>query len=690
MAAPRRLIGWLSGTPTTTTIPVVVLSDTDAAITIRVYTDAARTNLHSTYTVTASGGGGTNPGTGATPGLLTKYCDDRTRNKYLYPGDTTPVPDPKSGLTYVCWIGRHTLTSLSPFTRYHITLTQGGVVEGDSATDGISTCTAPETGDDYKLWCLSCDRIRLDDDAQAVAAGTRYVNAYAYMRRWQQQNPSDLAYIWFVDDWGYADASPVVDTGKETSFVVGGSTPAAPMSTGNGYDFGLFYAHGMLGMGADATTTPMKGGREESRAWALRNFNMILTQWGDHEFQDQFAYNQGTGADNTPDLWNAATMAWGQIFDHLNSTAALNNLDTDSRHVGTSFGDAFLASPDGKTKMGWDGVTETRADVTSTAALYASSVSPWYGDDQIDDILTAIDTAAKPFTILGKADGDKAYCDSYDSITGNHVNHQEMKPRCPAEWSRLFTRNSGTPASLMANAKTNGTSGVLVTWVGDVHLQLWSHHADVSDGSNHAENWSAWFTGTVSNHPQLPPTNGQQAVYAYNGGLYDGSKIHYITSSGVESALGLEPDPVAYPIVSCLRIDVIGSASPKQLFCRLYNDGKVVAKAIYEPGSNRPVSPLPWERMGWFSTPSKYVAAAVVAVGPTLTHGSSFVLDGLGSIFGTKAVNGSPVNAPYFHWNGDGTTPTFDYTQGASQSIQNSGWRASTPHARLARYLHDA
>jgi hypothetical protein len=113
----------------------------------------------------------------------------------------------------------------------------------------------------------------------------------------------------------------------------------------------------------------------------------------------------------------------------------------------------------------------------------------------------------------------------------------------------------------------------------------------------------------------------------------------------------------------------------------------VVAKAIYEPGSNRPVSPLPWERRGWFSTPSKYVAAAVVSVGLTLTHGSSFVLDGLGSIFGTKTVNGSPVNAPYFHWNGDGTTPTFDYTQGASQSIQNSGWRASTPHARLARYL---
>jgi hypothetical protein len=82
-----------------------------------------------------------------------------------------------------------------------------------------------------------------------------------------------------------------------------------------------------------------------------------------------------------------------------------------------------------------------------------------------------------------------------------------------------------------------------------------------------------------------------------------------------------------------------------------------------------------------------FTCTTVAASGSTLTHGASYVLSGLGSIFGTKTVNGSTVNAPLFHWNGDGTTPTFDYTQGASQSIQNSGWRASTPHARLARYL---
>lgn len=600
MVCPRRRIGWLSGTPTTTSIPVVVLSDTDAAITINVYTDAARTNLHSTLTVTASAGGGTNPGSGATSGLLTKYCDDRTINKLSNEEPYTDVPDPLSGLTYVCWIGRHTLTGLSPATRYHITLTQAGTTEGDSLTDGISTCTAPEAGEDYTLWCLSCDAVRLDDDDQAIAAGARYANAYGYVRRWQEQNPVALAYIWFVDDWGYADTSTIEDEDRESSHGISpAGQPGQPQQTGNGYDYGLFYSRGMLGMGANTSNIRIKNGREWHRNWCHRNFNMVLPMWGDHEFINQHHYETDPADWLTIATHNAGAMAWNELFSHL-SPAAIRNRDTASIHSGTLFGDAYLVVPDGKTRMGTTSIIDTGA---APYYGYSDIVAPWYGDNQIDDILDALDNSA-PFKIMGKADGDKAFSDSGSPLPNTYKpNHQEMKQHNPTEWSRLFTRNTGSPASVMANPNTNGTDGVFITWNGDVHLQLWAHHADVADGSNHAENWAAWYAGTVSTHPQPVPTQGVFAEYAYNGGVWDGSKIHYISNSGTPR----DRDPET--LVSCLRIDINGSASPKQLVCRLYNDGKVVAKAIYEPGSNRPVSPLPWERVGWFSTPSKYVAA---------------------------------------------------------------------------------
>jgi hypothetical protein len=603
MSVPRRLIGWLSGTPTTTTIPVVVLSDTDAPITISVYNDAARTSLRSTFTVTASTGGGTNPGNGATNGLLTKYCDDRTDSKLQ--GGTAPQPD-ALGRTFVCWIGRHTLTGLVANTRYHITLTQGVVTEGTVSGDGISTCTAPDQATDYKLWCLSCDRISQAPyyptfDEMAVEAGTRFVNAYGFMKRWQKQNPTKLAYIWFVDDFGYADDYPVVDTIKTTAGpATAPEIPTAPTVTRNGYDFGLFYTHGMLGMGMDTSIAPMMGGRQEDRAWSLRNYNLILTQWGDHEFGNQFGWAEGKGRLTAPDLWNAASMAWGELFDHLNAGARLNTTpgtapyDVAPRHLGVVFGDAYLCSPDGKTNMG---LTQGVAAYTP-AELYTEVVEPWYGTAQIDDILTALDNSA-PFKIIGKADGDKAYADYFETPQ-QRPNHQMMKLANLSEWERLFTRSGATPPSLMDNNNTNGTNGVLVTWNGDVHLQMWAHHGAAAHDSQVAEDFSAWFTGTVTNHPQVPPTHTSFIPYVYNGGVFDGTKIHFISNSGLPWDYTRSVSHV-YPQVSCLSIDVLGASSPKQLVCQLYDDGEVKAKAIYEPGSNRPVSPLPWERVGYIT-----------------------------------------------------------------------------------------
>jgi hypothetical protein len=80
-----------------------------------------------------------------------------------------------------------------------------------------------------------------------------------------------------------------------------------------------------------------------------------------------------------------------------------------------------------------------------------------------------------------------------------------------------------------------------------------------------------------------------------------------------------------------------------------------------------------------------FTSTTVAASGSTLTHGAEFTITGSG--FGTKVANGVTVNTPRFFWSGNNTDPTFDWIQGESMSRQATGWRASTPNARISHYL---
>ena len=548
--AAKRVIGWLSGCPTTTTIPVLVTSITDAAITVHVYpTSDVSGTAPATFVINASGDSAPK---------LSKYADDRTQSKFLFE-TPTDIPD-AAGETWVCWKGHTTLTGLSAGTRYWIKLTQGGTIEGTTAGDGISTCTAPATGTDFRIWGLSCDRADVSTDQDGLDAGAPYPNFYGHIKAWQAAHPSTLSFVWFVDDFGYQDGTSVQDTVKKATGVA--------QSHGNAYDYGIAYTHGLLGMGNDTADSPIAAGREVSRAWCLRNFNYLL-MWGDHQFANQAGFNYALYNEGGEIFWNAGSTSWEELFAPLRPAISIATSSPDvGIHWGLALGDVYLVSPDGKGQMSGGGNEPYVAGVAPQMLYY-------YADIQIDEMLTALDAATQPFKIMGKGDGDK---NMLAVPTDMYYQHQPMKEHQPTEWARLFTRTGASPKSIMDNDKTNGTTGVFVCWCGDFHRSYVCHNESASYASNAAENWDCWCSGGVNHHPALPQIAYQAT--AQSGATVKGTKTHYIDDSGWGEWSGA-------PYISGLSFDVGGSASPKKLTVTLWDAyGKAKWNAVYKVGSN--------------------------------------------------------------------------------------------------------
>jgi hypothetical protein len=564
----RRTIGWLSGAPTSTTIPVMVLADTDAAVTIHVYTDAALTIPHSTPTFTVNASGGSAP-------TLSRYCDDRGTTK-MEGAISTPVPD-SGGQTWVAWVGHTTLTGLTANTRYHIKLTQGGLTEGTVSGDGISTCTAPVAGTDFRIWALTCDRIDdplapwNDCDGWGLRLGASYQNAYAHIHRWQITNPTCISYAAFVDDFGYADETDVTDTYRQST----GQSDA----WGLAYNYGLAY-YVLLGMGHDLAVTAIRQGREVSRAWALRNHNFVVMMWGDHEFTDQYGVLLNP---YKPELFPAGSEAWNQLFEPLRVSAS--NRDTSAIHQGVTLGDVTIAAI--------DGITNCPGGLTNTSSAFAS----FYGNNQIDDVLDALDTAA-PFKLLLRADGDKNLKATEDVLPAYYFHQQPVKDMCAAEWGRLYTRvlTGADPLSVMANAATNGTSGVLVALHGDMHRAWAGYNQGAAYSGHHAEGWAVYAVGQVNHHPKK--LSDQVVDTCQPGVAHKGTLTYYFEDSGWYEADG-EVDPViggtntysGKPCFSCVSVDIRGSAATKEMQVNLWDyRGVSVWNAIYQVGSNQQIN----------------------------------------------------------------------------------------------------
>jgi hypothetical protein len=544
----------------------MVLADTDAAVTVHVYTDAALTSLHSTFTVNASAG--------ASP-KLGRYCDDRGTSA-LGGATSTPVAD-SGGQTWVAWVGHTTLTGLTANTRYYIKLTQGGLTEGTAAGDGISTCTAPPAGSNFRVWALTCDRLDYssapfdDCDGFALRLGASDPNVYAHIHRWQLANPTEKAYFAFVDDFGYADETTITDTYRQST----GQSDQQALA----YNYGLAY-YAMLGMGHDLTNTTIRQGREVSRAWALRNHNFAILMWGDHEFSNQYGVY---GNPYAPELFLPASAAWNDLFEPLRVSAA--NRDTSAIHQGVTLGDVTLVAP--------DGITNCPGGMANTASTLAS----FYGNNQIDDVLDALDTAA-PFKLLLRADGDKNLKVS-ETTEGLHYFHQQpVKDMCAAEWGRLFTRvlTGADPLSVMANTATNGTSGVLVAMHGDMHRAWAGYNQSASYSGHHAEGWAVYSIGQVNHHPKR--LNDQVVDTCQPGVAHKGTLTYYFEDSGWYEADG-EVDPViggtntysGKPCFSCVSVDIRGSAATKEMQVNLWDyRGVSVWNAIYQVGSNQQIN----------------------------------------------------------------------------------------------------
>jgi hypothetical protein len=546
----------------------MVLADSDAAVTIHVYTDAALTVPHSTPTFTVNASGGAAP-------KLSKYCDDRGTNPLF--GASTPVAD-SGGQTHLAWVGHTTITGLSANTRYHITLTQGALTEGATPGDGISFCSAPAAGTDFRIWSLTCDRIdsnvlpQGDGDAWGMTLGAPHPNIYAYIKQWQEANPDDLAYFAWVDDFGYADAVQVSDTYRQSI----GMSQSWPLQ----YNYGMCY-YVMLGMGHDLTDPTIRQGREVSRAWCLRNHCFAVFMWGDHEFTNNFGMQ--TGPADLPETWDAGSGAWNAAFGPLRISAS--NRDAGAIHQAITLGDVTIVAA--------DGITNKAGGFVDTSSL----VEPFLGTDQIDDILDALDTAA-PFKLFCKADGDKNLKDDPAAVYTDYFHQQPMKDRAPTEWARLHTRvlTGADPLSIMANSATNGSAGVLVTLLGDSHRAWAGHYRGGSYSGHHAEDWAAYSVGQINHHPK--PLNDEVADTCQPGVTYNGTETYYFEDSGWYEVDGYT-DPEAgglskytlKPYQSCVSVDIRGSVPVKEMVINLWDyRGICVWNGIYRVGSNEQVN----------------------------------------------------------------------------------------------------
>jgi hypothetical protein len=556
-AVPQRQIGFMAGAPATTSIPILLASNSAANdIVAQVYSNENQTTLVTTITATAA------------ELAASKYCDDRGT------ADT-------GGATWVFYYKHKSVTGLTANTRYWVKLTQGSVIEGAYSNnsryryqDSVSMWTAPAPGTDFRLWTTGCDR----HDTNLVAGAESgdfavlplkqpHPNHYYYMRKYQKDNPTKPQYLCFIDDLGYADGANVQDTNKQATgepplIAYGdGVTPGA----GAQYNYGLFYAC-LLGMGADLaeTSESVLWGRQKERNWMVRNCNWMV-QWGDHELSNDFGFTRFVGAADMPTLYNSAAAAWDALFGPLRPSPDLRVIDTTARHWVATLGDLKLATFDRITNM-----TAEFVDINS-------AFTTWYGNGQIDDVLTAFDDAT-PFKVIGRATGDKYFATT--AATPWAQNHP-MKTHALTEWQRLYTRTGAAVQSIMDNPNTNGTSGVFVGFQGDTHRMQYMHHAAAAYTGNAAEGWDHWVQGCAA-HGAKRINNTEANQYMVNGGSWDGTSVHYVSDSGLTS--------VVTPIISALSFDVNGSLATKQMAVSLWDYlGAAVATATYEVGSNEPI-----------------------------------------------------------------------------------------------------
>lgn len=550
MTAPRRTIGLLTGDPKETSVKFLVASFTDpatTAITVEIFDNEARSG---------------SPIDSVSVTVGAKYADDRGSN------------DP-AGETWVCWVASDTLTGLTAGTRYYLRATQG------SNTEDFATWTAPAAGDDFDLWCVSCDKsYRFVTDSADYRPPT---GAWAFIRELAEDSVRPQFCV-FTDDVGYADNARLSVLSPDESIndaTTGKAQTGRAVNTALAYDYGCTYI-AMLGMFEDDDIPAVAWGRDDDRHWCLSNMPFTF-QWGDHDVQD----NIGASATAAQALaaFAPALDAWVNLFGLLNPTPAINLLDSGTLAWALVLGDLKVLCPDCVTNL-------SGGDFTS----YPYAVTACLGADQIDDILNAAATA-EPFKLLvfpyfqGRMWKDDPLPTGTTFDASFNAN-QPLAQWLPDEWTQLFHAEGNTPKSLMESATTNGADGVLIVAHGDLHdpqvQRFYGWDGDTGfTGSGLRSDWVSYIFATCNRNRR---TSDPESITAMQGRYHRGMELQshgsFLPTSGADSGV-YEP--------ACLHIAVSGSASPKSLTARLLvgraenpAQGVPTFPCVFRPGSNRP------------------------------------------------------------------------------------------------------
>lgn len=479
------------------------------------------------------------------------------------------------GSPTVCWTGTVTVTGLSEFTRYTWSVAQG--VNSDSG----SLMTTPGWRDDWMFVFASCDNATHNSSDIALAAGAWYdierrIAASAY----------PCAGMLFVDDLGYVDTKQITDAATGLSNGVPQTTLAL-----NDYLVAWCCYLGMLG--PDTTAGPSDSTdvnerriwypRETSRAWCRKNINW-WPQWGDHEFANDQGWDNdapvSTAGSNA--RWTTyATVdgpgktAWDTFMGQIQPPRTNMTRDTLANHWVMRVGCVTFACP--------DAITRSDSAIIEATPYPTTAITTMYGTNQIDDMLAAINTEAGAFTVLGMGNSLRYPTSNYATLSEYNSGAQHpIYDHCLGEYQRLFTRTNygADPASLMANKRTNGVAGTLISLHGDYHRAHAYKMKAPSAANIAAEEFYAIGVGTVGGTTNMPvqDTNAASIVGA--------------TAANVEvAAAGVANEYNGVATFWNMVCTVRGSQYPEDLHVRVgnYQDAEVCNYRFLSGCGNLPV-----------------------------------------------------------------------------------------------------
>lgn len=441
-----------------------------------------------------------------------------------------------------CFVGSTTITGLSAFTRYTYTATQG------SLSSSGSFMTAPSASDDFSFFFGGCDN--------NTNFGGTPTGFYDKIESYIKTGALPTVGMLFVDDLGYVDNCRVDDSGVNgTGHKVTNTTDGA-YNTAKVYDYAIGYVCN-LGMLLDSADAYVAFGRDESRIYCTKNMN-LWPQWGDHEFANDLGFDIPADSASlvsgstvsAATIYANAKAAWNAIIKPL-QPPSIGSIDVDgvqtpangganattgANHWGFKIGPVAIVAPDFITHSNgtWD-----RSTTTGLPTVI-------YGTNQINDILSWLNTNGTSFNILGLAHSIR-YMSAGISPFNNGAQHP-LYNSLLSEYQRLFTASGNSPASIMDNNKTNGIQGVTVCLCGDYHNACVLHHEKALGGQK-TEQFYTVNIGTINGSsnfawPSATPT----------GTSYDGTTVVYSSpwASTAHNYAGI-------------RVDVYGSLAPKEM-----------------------------------------------------------------------------------------------------------------------------